>query len=256
MIENTRFLAIGHSHMGAVQKAYRLREGEGGKLFSYSRFVRLNFKAFQPNFVTEKSVRKVSPDLKRRLKHIVNKETPDVLLLSMMGNEFNSIGMLKHPTQFDFSWPSHDLPSDENATQLTFDLFRAEIDYMARQNAILLAEVFAEVDVSQKYLLCPPPPIDDEEHIMKYPGAFGRQVKKFGLSSAEFRMKIWLIYVDVLEKHSKRLGFTFLDSPFDARDKGYLAKPYRNDDPTHGNPAYGELVLNLLEKKIAKEAAL
>ena len=253
MIENLKLLAIGHSHMGAIQRAYKLREKENAKLFKASRFIRLNFEAFMPNFVQEDSQRKVSPDLKNRLKHIVRTEKPDTILLSLMGNEYNAFGMLKHPKQFDCNWPSHDLPAEEAATVLTFDIFRAEIAETARKNVFLLTDEFKNLDAIDVFVLCPPPPINDEEHINKYPGAFSGRIKKFGLSSAEFRMKIWLMYADILEIECKRSGFNFLESPFAARAEGYLAEQYRNDDPTHGNPSYGELVLKDLEKKLAKK---
>ena len=77
-----------------------------------------------------------------------------------------------------------------------------------------------------------------------FPGTFQDRVDQFGISSPQFRQKVWLLYCDVTRSMAEDLGVKVLDAPIAGQDDGFLAKPYWCDDPTHGNIDYGDLVID------------
>lgn len=247
-----KLLAMGHSHIGAIYQAHKKREEDGSAHFENIRFVRFNYKVFRPNFEIVNNVRQLTVSLERRIKHIIKKEEPEAIFLTVMGNEYNTIGMLQHPEPFDFDWPEFGLVSDPSKTNISFDMIKSQMEFLTGANAIQFLKSVNQHAKCPIYVMPPAPPIADEAHIKSFPGAFGERIKEYGLSPAEFRLKMWLLYCHVLEEFCKKSGLVFIESPFEARDEGYLAKPYWSKDPTHGNIAFGEIVINNLIKAVTK----
>lgn len=238
-----KILAFGHSHLSTLMRAGRdlnNAQANGETLFH---FVRLNHKSCLPNFAMQAGLRSIHPDLKRRLQFVINRDAPKALFLSLMGNEYNSIGMLKHPEPFDFHWPEKGLSADPNLHIIPFDLMKAQMRSLADVNCLLFWRFFASVYDGPMYMVSPPPPIADEAHILSYPGAFADRVAEFGLSKPEFRLKLWMLYCEVLREAVANTATRFVELPAAIFDVGYLKSTYWKEDPTHGNEAYGVLVL-------------
>lgn len=244
-----RVAAFGHSHLSALMRAGRRMTNSGELGDTNIRFCRLNHQMFMPNFVTEGSKRSIHPDLQRRLRFILKRDMPQAVFLSVMGNEFNSIAMMRHPEPFDFHWPEMDLPADPAMQIIPFDLMKAQIRALAEDSALLFWRFFASVYEGPMFMVPPPPPIADEAHIMAYPGAFADRVAQFGLSKPEFRLKMWMLYCEVLREAVAGSSTRYVELPIEIFDMGYLKSTYWREDPTHGNEAYGAMVLKrLLEK--------
>jgi hypothetical protein len=244
-----KILALGHSHLSALMRAGRRLNNTAAPGEALLHFVRLNHKTCLPNFSTEAGLRKVHPDLQRRLRFVLNRDAPKALFLSLMGNEYNTIGMLKHPEPFDFHWPEMDLPADTSLQIIPFDLMKAQMRALADSNCLLFWRFFASFYTGPMYMVPPPPPIANEAHILSYPGAFADRVAEFGLSKPEFRLKMWMLYCDVLREAVADSSTTFVELPRAIFEGGYLKSAYWKEDPTHGNEAYGALVLQTMLAK-------
>ena len=243
-----KILAFGHSHMGAVQRAWMRRDRAKNAPFE-ARFIRLNLEQFQPNFETVDRKRQTAKVLGRRIAHIIRTEAPDVVLCALMGNEASSISMLRHPQPFDFYWAPYGFEMEPGTIAVPFDVMKATLRDLAENNALALWRTIDEAAKGSQtplVLLLPPPPIENEEHIHRFPGAFHQRVKQFGVSSALFRYKIWMLYCEVLKEVVTSAGTVIVEPPLEALDEGYLGQSYWSEDPTHGNIDYGDLVIEKL----------
>jgi hypothetical protein len=238
-----KILAFGHSHLSALMRAGRRMTNARQLGETGMHFVRLNHKTCLPNFLVEGGTRDIHPDLKRRLRFILKRDMPKALFLSLLGNEYNTIAMLRHPEPFDFHWPEMDLPADPKSTVIPFDLMKAQLRSMADHSSLLFWRYFASVYDGPMYFVPPPPPIANEDHIRAYPGAFAERVAEYGLSKPELRLKMWMLYCEVLREAIKGSSTTFVELPLEIFDAGFLKSIYWQHDPTHGNEAYGEVIL-------------
>lgn len=257
MSDTPKLLAFGHSHLGSVQRAF-MRRKRRGETDIEARFARLNLPAFQPNFETKLFRRVVSPALEKRIHHMVKNEAPTAILAALMGNEAASISMLRHPEPYDFAWAPHQLDPEPGTRVIPFDVMKATVRNLADKNILLLWKVLdkaARENNVPLYLQLPPPPIADEDHIRRYPGSFRARIDQYGLSPALFRLKIWLLYCEVVREALANSTTIVLDAPLEGQDEGYLAASYWSEDPTHGNADYGDLVLNHFLPRAFGEAA-
>jgi hypothetical protein len=236
-------IAFGHSHLSALIRAGRSLTGAGHLGTTGLRFVRLNHSACLPNFLVKAGVREVHPLLAHRLRSILERDRPKAVFLSLFGNELSSIGLIQHPQPFDFHWPEMDLPADPQSTVIPFDLMKAQLRFSAENSSLLLWRFFASIYSGPIYLAPPPPPIEDETHIKSHPGPFADQIATQGLSRPDLRLKLWMLYCDVLREAVLGKSTKFVELPFEIFDEGYLKSIYWQHDPLHGNQAYGDVVL-------------
>ena len=254
-MSSVELLAFGHSHLGALQQAYVESTKDVPPPERKARFFRLNTKGFQPNFVTTNGKNDLAPDLKQRLKSILNKNDPKVVLLSAMGNGYNTLAMLQHPKPFNFYWPEMDFDETglEKAEEIPFDLIKTQVKDIADNEALVFWREFNALAKCPIYLLLPPPPVKEESHIRAYPGAFGERVQKYGISPPGLRLKMYMLYMQVLGEAVKGSNTKVIEAPLAALSGGYLAEPYRAHDPTHANAAYGALILDDIRQKAGVE---
>lgn len=249
-VVNKHLLAFGHSHLNALKRAYRRFYGNGKDLsvpppFAVT-FIQLHQDVFQPNILKEKGHRRVNDAIKQRLSTLIERDSPAVIVSCAMGNEYNTVGMLNHPQRFEFYLPTRlDLPTDETAEVLPVDLVEDLIRLRLDRTLGLYFEMLSSVRGVPKIHLPPPPPIRDSAYIEAYPGVFGEKAKKFGVSPAFFRLKMWLLTCEVQKKLCAGAGISFHSLPKSVFDPdGFFAKPFLNEDPTHGNAKYGKLILD------------
>lgn len=243
-------LAIGHSHLGAVEQAYKNAHKDTPPAERNARFFRLNQKRFQPNSSVENGRVYLTDSLKRQLSFIIEKSDPKAILLCAMGNDYNSMAMLRHPIPFNFYWPEMDFDDSgmNGAVEIPFDVMKAQMRDSAEQEALMFWQAIREKAHSPIYLLLPPPPIRAAAHIKEYPGGFAQTVEKYGVSPAGFRLKMHTLYVTVMREATAGSGVSIIEAPYRTRDKGFLARPYWSQDPTHANPRYGAIILEELRK--------
>ena len=65
-----------------------------------------------------------------------------------------------------------------------------------------------------------------------------------GPGPKELKLQLYNIQSKVLEELATEVNATFIGTTADVLDdEGFLAPDFYNDDPTHGNSAYGAIVL-------------
>lgn len=281
-----KLAAFGHSHLSAVRRAYQSAEKNGQDLPAQMQFTHLNFKMFQPNYETvsdEKAYsesasgqdtnpflriaarmtgggyhsfdaldrpRALTENVQKRIKHILRRDAPDAIVLACMGNEYNAMGILRHPEPFDFDLPGSGIEVEKGVTVIPYPMMRAQMTMLCEQNVLLFWRYFNKVTDKPIYLLPPPPPIADKMHILSYPGAFEGPAKQYGISPAGLRRKMWLLYCDILRDMTRGTGTTFVELPDAVFVDGCLAKQFWQEDPTHGNADYGKLILEHVQSLI------
>ena len=167
----------------------------------------------------------------------------------IMGNEYNFLALLNHPCRFDFYLPARpDLPTDENAellpVSLVEDLMRARMEKFE-----LYLSALSLLSNCQIIYVPPPPPIVQAAYIEAHPALFAKRLKRFGVSPAPSRLKMWLLNCEIQRQLCERAGVILYPLPeviFIL--EGFLAEPYWNEDPTHGNAAYGKVVLDEISR--------
>ncbi len=247
-----KLFGAGHSHLSALFRAHHLmlrNDSLPPELETF--FMRLAHDSNQPNFT--RNPRQITPELKRKIAFVLEREAPDEVVLAAMGNEYNSIALLQHPEPFDFETPFGPEARLLGAAPIPYSAIRRFVEDRAQINVGLFIDTFAETFGGPIRVLPPPPPNPSEAHIRAYPGSFSERVSEHGVSPAPLRLKIWRLYVDVLRQLAEAAGpgrVAVADLPvtiFD--DNGFLAEEYWHSDPTHGNAAYGhEVYLHLLAR--------
>jgi hypothetical protein len=168
-----------------------------------------------------------------------------VIVSCLMGNEHNYLSMLNHPRRFDFFLPSRpDLPTDESTQILPFALVEDVLRSRMEKFRLYLSEL-CPISNRPFIHIPPPPPIAHASHIEKYPARFEKRLHRLGVSPAPFRLKMWLLTCEIQRQLCEDAGVMFYRLPDAVFDRdGFLAQGYWSEDPTHGNGAYGKVLLD------------
>jgi hypothetical protein len=250
---SSKLLIIGHSHLNALRRAdlavRRKAEATGVTDAAEANrvdFVWLQQAMFRPNIVDNSDQTKsLNEAVVKRIAFYIRRNNPSALVCCILGNEYNAIGLVRHPRPFDFYLPSDpDLPTDTSAEIIPLAMF----EELLRQRLSVFRfylEAFSKFVTIPIVSVPPPPPVPDEKHIMAHPSMFASTVGKLGVSPASLRLKIWKVFVRTQENICQELGVRFHHLPAAVFDSnGCLAKQYWNPDPTHGNAKYGRLMLD------------
>ncbi|QYK40884.1 MAG: hypothetical protein KF887_16010 [Paracoccaceae bacterium] len=224
-----KYLVIGMSHVGSLLRATSATQRKG--------FTIVNLRHEKADIVRDPEARKAMAE---------KFGLPDVLCLALEGNFHNVIALLNDPEPFFM------VPSIANGHFIPRDMMRSHME-LRHQRTLRLAKVICEMFPARlRIVLDPPPPAGDEAHIRRHPGIFADKID-LGLSPTALRIAAYQLQSDLFRNHAKELGAEFLPSPSVAHDEnGMLASRYWNNDPTHGNAAYGSLVLDQIEELSSK----
>lgn len=226
-----RLLLIGMSHANAVRMALTPSEQAS-----------VDFLSFQ-----------LIPDLVCAQTGVVNfdlfpQARPDVVALSIGGNSHNVLGMFNHPRPFAIGDPEHGrIPADPARAFIPLDAVHA----MFVEN---MAVLFGHADqIHARYpgvpfvYLSAPPPIKDEAHIRAHPGVFVEKLD-LGFSPPALRRALYAAQGHAYARQATRHEATLMPAPTQAlTSDGFLDLAFAAKDPTHGNAAYGRLVLEQIE---------
>lgn len=190
------------------------------------------------------------------LRYLAEKQ-PDTLICACRGNEHSIVSMLQHPIPFDFRIPGEEGTLIPRAEELPYALIKAQLSQIARNNSLLfwdfLTSECREVFRGPLYMLPPPPPIGNAEHILSYPSSFGALASRYGVTPAPLRAKLWRVYVRILKDASQAKNQLFVNLPETIFTNGCLSERFWSEDPTHGNKAYGKVILEHVLSKTNQE---
>jgi hypothetical protein len=229
---------IGMSNADAIIKA--IRAYTGPIAFKYDR---LNPKVDNGAFT------------KKRLNRAFFEDTvplAKLVVLSLWGNWYNTLALVQHPEPFDFIYPSFDESVDENRRIIPFTQIHRTFANNIRQQLEIVG-IFQSLATGQMLLLETPPPIEDENHILKYPGPFKEHLSQ-GVTPAAIRRKLWRLQSQIYQDVCRDRMIEFVNFPIEATSSGYLDPEYCFPDPTHANVKYGELILADVEARFRRLA--
>lgn len=89
----------------------------------------------------------------------------------------------------------------------------------------------------------PPPPIESEAHIRNAPEVFRERIEQDGVTPLSIRVKYYRLAEHVLEQALQPYRITLLRCPPEAAAPGGAIRDDYAFGATHGNEAYGALVL-------------
>lgn len=176
---------------------------------------------------------------------------PDLVLLTLAGNFHNIFCLMENSARFRLGEPSFgSIP--EAAPDRPFvprDLLRAHFDQRLDRVWAMQRAVHAAFPAARFALLSAPPPVIALPELTEAERAAGGQkvmfqFLAFDAAPAPLRLAIWGLQQELCREQAALLGADFIEPPAAALDpQGFLAAGYWTDDPTHGNAAYGRLVL-------------
>ena len=248
-----KIVIVGDSHVQAMQRALRKREEKPGSADTSS----LKFFVYQ--FSRPKNGKLVGDGSVEDIVKIISKTTGnDIVVTTIGGNHHNVVGLVQHPVPFDFLEPDADMPRTQNGVQnipynTMLDFFE---DRVHGKDRVRLSQI-RDAARGAVYSLIPPPPKQDEAHILRrHEAAFQSWgIFENGISPAPLRSRLWRLHARVLRASCDELGVCLVPAPKQAVSAdGFLQPQYYADDASHANAAYGELVLRQLER-IALEGA-
>lgn len=175
----------------------------------------------------------------------------EVLCLSIRGNIHNALGLIDHDIPFALG--------DANSGRIPADPLRRFVPrgamkaLMRERTDEFFGEAAAFIALLQArrvVVLNPPPPVADTDHILKHPGIFKDKIRN-GIAPLPLRRALYDILSEVHQDIARQHGFDYLPAPSESfSEAGGLRSEYCNLDPTHGNAAYGTLVLAQIKSLI------
>ena len=231
-----RVLAIGHSHLGALEFFLRSKQE-----FSEFELEIVQLLSSEYADIEQDSDGRTARTLRQK------DENCDLVVLAISGNEHQMMGLVNHPRPFDFVLPERpDLPLQKDREIVPFELIRDTLESWMKPD---LFRKMSELLTRPMFQLEPPPPVLDEEHIRNHAGIFREKIDKFGVNHPAIRFKLWRVSSNLIASYCAKFGIEFLPVPAEAvGPEGFLHYMALCPDPTHANGWYGALVVHQLRE--------
>ena len=234
---------LGHSHVVALAKgayALQMKGWDTGQGPLTSAFHCLYDSHYKPAFPEAAGERRLNPVILAAL----HDNDPDLLLLSMGGNEHNVLSIAQADPLFDFILGEDpDLPLDEACEILPESVIRETLRAWMTEEIDLLCAICA-ASTAPKALIEPPPPLPRAQ-VLAYPGDLLRSaLDKRRISPDLLRHKMWRVQTGVLKGVCCETGIRYVRTPAEMIDQtGLLGQAYCGRDATHANDHYGEIMV-------------
>lgn len=241
-----KVLAIGHSHLGAMVEAYEASQAGGHLPYRLTPLQLLRHD--RPIVVHTGGVPRYPEDVEREVLDQLAAVAPDLVVLMLEGQQAATMGFARPSQPWDFLLPNETGAPSIDGDMLPFDL----ASDIARRHFAHVARFLDQIRAalgSRVVALSPPPPVGDDAVLMaridRSPN-LRDAVLATGLAPRAWRRRVWIIMVTALAEAYMTRGVTFLPPPPQAMDaEGFLRLPMLSD-ALHGNPRYGELLLEQL----------
>ncbi len=177
---------------------------------------------------------------------------PRAVVLMLGGNLHNRFGMLEHPEPFTLAAADGTLALDPARQVIPREVMRETMATALAPIFEIAVKIHVHYGAAPRWLhVSAPPPIADTVHIRRHPGIFYDKLD-LGFPPAQLRHALYQMQTELYAACARRHGATFVLPPARAlTPDGFLAQPYWDRDPTHGNAAYGRLVLDDISARLA-----
>jgi hypothetical protein len=243
-------LVVGQSHIAAVRAAAKTHR-EAFPDEPRTRVIHTLEEAHAPEFEDvaggDYSGARFGPRLGAAIEDQIERHNPRVASV-IGGNVHNTLALMRHPRPFDFMLPDEGgPPRDEGSELIPLGLVVATLTQklqpdFARLRALrAIAGPFIHVES--------PPPVRDEAYIAARAEAWfcNRAQGELIVAGAGLRWRMWRLTSRLLREAVAALEGRFLLVPAEACDQDGFLRQDLAADPTHGNEAYGELLIRAIE---------
>lgn len=229
----SKLLLIGHSHVACFMKS--------AKKFPNARVL---------NLQSLKNLQNMQGYMLDAIRREIGNFEPEVVCLSLKGNDHNVLTLLEHPVPFTIASNVESPDRYSERWPIPYNVIKQVLAARIQEKIEELAtELFSAFPNAKRFYLPPPPPIADWNHIKDNPGIFGEKLH-LGFAPLGLKLAIYEIQIDILKKLCKKLDANFIgiDQRFKTAD-GFLKSDFFNNDPTHANSFYGELMMKVIFEK-------
>jgi hypothetical protein len=230
----TRAIIIGQSHCHAIGQALERHSDRYPEICVY----RLEDKRSRSDAIS-------IPDA---LELIGSLPSEACLFLAVLGGYHNLLGLVRAGESFDFLVGPEDSPDPRAKFRVPHRAMASAFEPQFTEAGKIRSLIAAASCAS--FLLSSPPPKADNDFIMerfrrpKNRVYRNKVVAEFGVERPESRLKLWQLEERLMAQWARTLKMQFLPAPRSALDgNGFLRADYYDDDVTHANSRYGELIL-------------
>ena len=191
----------------------------------------------------------------------LEREAPKrAIILSWQGTEYLARFLVAPDPLFDFVPKARpDTPLVPGATLVPESAVRALFSRSLADAASIVARLTPAA--SAVFLPAPPPPKDDDDLIRRrvlMEQGFRVRLEQLGVSPETvrfspplLRLKLWELTQDLLRDAVEGAGGVYVQCPPEARDdRGLLRREFWNEDITHANKAFGNLMLDQMARML------
>jgi hypothetical protein len=172
-------------------------------------------------------------------------------IASMMGgNAHNALALVRHPRSYDFLLPHEPQgpAMEDGAEPIPFALMRATL---ARHIAPDLLRLKMLRNVIGPFVhVESPPPLRDGEFIRARADAYftsSTAIDTLGVAAVGLRWRMWRLNSLLFCEAVEALGCRFMPVPSSTQDENGFLRPELAEDATHGNAAYGMIIISAVE---------
>jgi hypothetical protein len=238
-------LFIGHSHVDCIAAAIRDNAVTTAHVVNINTALKANSQKYRG--IISRLLKRENRIHRAIITAVVRAapvKDPDAICLCIGGNDHNVLGLLENPIPFSVgdAQAGSAPPDDPDRHFIPYHLIQ---EYFENRLLLdLIEDLYDLFPAARKFYLNPPPPISDWKHIKSHPGVF-RSKLGAGPAPAPLRLQLYRVQTEVLRKKAGLCGAVFIEAAPDLLNpQGFLSPEYYNADPTHGNAAYGQAMLN------------
>lgn len=246
LIDRRRALIVGDSHTVALQEALAARLArEQASLIEFE-ILRVGLTKPNGNKIPGPTADEIIIRLEQSSPH-------EVLVSVIGGNQYNALGLLRHPEPFDVLEPGGDTTGAPGARIIPYaimtQVFAEHLRNGRSAEMIRLRAAFT----GRAFHMAPPPPKQDNEYIRQRAEKDFRQEKVVPpINDPHARLRLYRLQVEGLKRLCATLEMGVVEAPSETTNGGFLAPDYWGKDATHANAEYGEVMLRQLETLIAE----
>ncbi len=245
MAGGMNILAIGQSHVAAIRAAARVRR-EADADRPRTRVIHTLEPRYDGEFA-DAARTQFTPALIEAMRDQVDRYRPRLVSV-IGGNAHNALALMRHPRPFDFLLPGEDgPPPDLGAEHIPHALVSAVLTDRLQADVARLAALRALIGPFLH--IESPPPVRDEGFIAARAEAWFRAQsgEQLAVAGSGLRWRVWRLASRLVRAEVERLGCRYLPVPGEVQDgEGFLRQEFAAD-PTHGNAAYGEVLIRAVE---------
>jgi hypothetical protein len=169
----------------------------------------------------------------------------DGILFSFFhGNEHSMLSLVQADRPYDFFLPGRNESDLAPGTQpIPWEIVWRQMERALNPTIACLAMMRTKLPRMRLVHVLPPPPIASDAQIMQTPEVFREQLTQCGITPLSIRVKYYLLAGDVLRQALAPFNVMLLESPPQTMAASGAIKDEYAFGATHGNEAYGELVV-------------